>query len=139
MDYLKYINDFQFLNDFSAELKKTLSNKYIIENNKRVGSKEFDIFIENPTTGKTFTIEVKGSPKDTSLPPEIIPWLQNQKKIINKPNNHYIIMSLSEINENVKRLYNQSDLEVFEYSKHKKNLMNDFISFMKDLDKKETK
>lgn len=136
MKYLKYINEFQFLNDFSAELKKSLQNNYIIESNKRVGAKELDLFIENPTTGQTYTIEVKGSPTDNSLPPEIIPWLENLKNKIDKPNNHFIVFSLSKVNDNVKSLFNQSDLEVFEYEKHKDNLTSDFISFINGLQKK---
>jgi hypothetical protein len=139
MKYLKYINELQFLTDFSDDLKKSLANYYIVENNKRIGAKELDIFIENPTTGNTFTIEVKGSPKDTSLPPEIIPWLQNLNNKIDKPNNHFIVISLSDVNENVKSLFNKSNLEVFEYAKHKDNLTNDFIAFIERLDKNEVK
>lgn len=136
MKYLNYINEFQFLNDFSAELKKSLSDNYIIENNKQIGAKELDLFIENSLTGSTFTIEVKGSPKDTSLPPEIIPWLENLKNKIEQPKNHFIVISLSDVNDSVKSLFNKSDLEVFEYSKHKENLTNDFITFIQSFDKK---
>lgn len=135
MKNLKYINEFQFLSDFSAELKKSLSNNYNIENNKRIGTKELDLFIENSVTGSTFTIEVKGNPKDNSLPPEIIPWLENLKNKIEEPKNHFIVISLSNVNDNVKSLFNKSDLEVFEYSKHKENLTNDFISFIQSFDK----
>lgn len=134
MKYLKYLNEFQFLNDFSDELKKSLEDNYVIENNKRIGAKELDIFIQNPVTGSTFTIEVKGSPKDTSLPPEIIPWLENLRNKIDQPKNHFIVISLSDVTDNVKSLFKKSDLEVFEYSKHKDNLTNDFISFIKKLD-----
>jgi len=136
MKNLKYINEFQFLNDFSAELKKSFSDNYIIENNKRIGAKELDLFIKNSVTGSTFTVEVKGSPKDSSLPPEIIPWLENLKNKIEQPKSHFIVISLSEVNENVKSLFNKSNLEVFEYSKHKENLTKDFITYIQSFDKK---
>ncbi len=134
MNVLKYKNEFQFLNDFSSELKLLLSSNYNLEMHKKVSGKELDIFIENQMNGNTFTIEVKGSPGDTSLPPEIIPWLQNIKDKINIPQNHFIIISMSDVNKEVKKLFNQSNLEVFEYSKHKESFTKDFISFIKDLD-----
>lgn len=137
MKDLKYINEFQFLNDFSNDLKKSLEAIYVIENNKSIGAKQLDLFIQNSVTGSTFTIEVKGSPNEPSLPPEIIPWLENLKNKIDQPKNHFIVMSLSDVNESVKSLFEQSDLEVFEYAKHKDNLTKDFITFIKSIDEED--
>jgi hypothetical protein len=145
MKNLKYDNENQFIADFSNQLRTTMEN-FTIESNKRIGQKELDIFLQNPITGSTYAIEVKGSPKDTSLPPEIIPWLQTFKNTIQhtnninidhiKPNTHFIVLTMSQINENIKGLFKKSGLEIFEYSKHKENLTNDFASFINELEER---
>lgn len=137
METLKYINEPQFLGEFSAALQKSLKN-YKIENNKQVGLKELDMFIESPENDQTYTVEVKGSPNHGSLPPEIIPWLENLKNKVDRPEkNHFIVLSLSNVNENTKSLFNERGLEVFEYGKHKDKLVDDFVLFMKELETKE--
>jgi hypothetical protein len=136
MDTIKYKNEPQFLDDFSAALKKSLIN-YKIENNKSVGLKELDMFIENQENDQTYTVEVKGSPDQGPLPPEIIPWLEDLKNKIERPEkNHFIVLSLSNVNENTKSLFKEKGLEIFEYEKHRDNLTNDFVSFMNDLESK---
>lgn len=139
METIKYKNEFQFLDEFSVALQNSLKG-YKIENNKRIGLKELDMFIENPDNDQTYTVEVKGSPDQGPLPSEIIPWLKNKKKEIDSPErNHFIVLSLSDVNENTKKLFNDSGIEVFEYGKHKHNLTEDFVSFMENLETKEEK
>jgi hypothetical protein len=134
MKYLKYQNEFQFLNDFYEELKKSLDYYYQISKEKKVGLKVLDLFIENQENGNKFSIEIKGGPSEPSLPPEIIPSLENIKKKINEPKNHFIVISLSKVDHNVKLLFENRNLEVFEYHKHKNNFTNDFILFLKSID-----
>jgi len=135
MDNLKYIDENQFLTDLSTGLKNSLVN-YKIEESKHIGRKELDLFIENPLTGQTFIIEIKGRPKGNSLPPEIVPWLKDVKNTFDNPKNHFIVLSLAQLNVNVKSLLENSGLEYFEYENHKNNLISDFTNFIKNLESK---
>jgi hypothetical protein len=134
MKKLKYNNESQFFTDFTNELKKYLSDNFNIEYNKRIDRKMLDIFLENINSGNTFMIEFKGKPEDTTLPPEIIPWLTQMKNKMDVPNKHFIVFSLANVNENVKSYFNQNNLEVFEYAKHKDNLIADFVKFIQNLE-----
>jgi hypothetical protein len=135
MSSLKFINDFQFVNDLSKELQHTMGRDYLIEKNKLIGDKEIDIYIKNSITGSTFSIEVKGTPKDVSLPLEILPWIQKLKNNIKEENNNFIVLSIPDVTENVKSNFQKRDMKIFEYPQHKENLMNDLADFIKKLEK----
>ena len=133
MKYIKYFNEQQFLTDFTDQLKDSLSKEYTLELNKQVGQKQLDLFIENKSTGHTYTIEVKGRPEKENLPPEIIPWLNKIKDSIENKNNHFIVLSLSNVNENIKNIFIENNIDVFEYEKHKNDITTDFIEYINKL------
>jgi hypothetical protein len=139
MKNLKYYDELQFLAEFKNQLSDYLSTNYVLESNKRVGQKQLDLVIENKNTQHTYIIEVKGRPDKGNLPPEIIPSLIKLKETLATKYNHFIVFSLSHVNERVKHRFFENNIEVFEYEKHKNSIVQDFKNYMDSLETKNMK
>jgi hypothetical protein len=132
--YIKYKNDFQFVNDFAFRLSKEMDLVYHIEKFKHIENEEVDLYIKNIANNSSYCVVIKGHPKDLFLPPEILPAILKTKNKFASHQNYFILISLAPVSDNVKTLFEKNDILIFEYSKHKYNLCDDFIEFINNVD-----